>query len=162
VSARESHGGEGRIRAARFPSRKSIEEFDFEHARSLKRDTIAHLGTLDFVTAKENVLFLGPPRKRQTYGKIIRTRKTKINYCTLTARIESEDRGIRVNGRESRFRTIPRPWYMIRTFPQFRGIGQIDPKMNRASVGSSPTGPTFLQVGAVTTRQKITKIRLPA
>jgi hypothetical protein len=33
VSARESHGGEGRIRAARFPSRKSLEEFDFDHAR---------------------------------------------------------------------------------------------------------------------------------
>ena len=33
VSARESHGGEGRIRAARFPARKSLEEFDFEHAR---------------------------------------------------------------------------------------------------------------------------------
>jgi hypothetical protein len=48
VSARESHGGEGRIRAARFPARKSLEEFDFDHARSLKRDTIAHLGTLDF------------------------------------------------------------------------------------------------------------------
>lgn len=30
VSARESHGGEGRIRAARFPSRKSLEEFDFD------------------------------------------------------------------------------------------------------------------------------------
>ena len=61
VSARESHGGEGRIRAARFPARKSLEEFDFDHARSLKRDTIAHLGTLDFVTARENVVFLGPP-----------------------------------------------------------------------------------------------------
>lgn len=43
VSARESHGGEGRIRAARFPARKSLEEFDFDHARGLKRDTIAHL-----------------------------------------------------------------------------------------------------------------------
>ena len=60
VSARESHGGEGRIRAARFPSRKSLEEFDFDHARGLKRDTIAHLGTLDFVAAKDNVVFLGP------------------------------------------------------------------------------------------------------
>ena len=28
VAARESHGGEGRIRAARFPARKSLEEFD--------------------------------------------------------------------------------------------------------------------------------------
>ena len=61
VSARESHGGEGRIRAARFPARKSLEEFDFDHARALKRDLIAHLGTLDFVTARDNVVFLGPP-----------------------------------------------------------------------------------------------------
>jgi DNA replication protein DnaC len=64
VSARESHGGEGRIRAARFPARKSIEEFDFGHARGLKRDQVAHLGTLDFVTGKENVIFLGPPGTR--------------------------------------------------------------------------------------------------
>jgi DNA replication protein DnaC len=60
VAARESHGGEGRIRAARFPARKSLEEFDFDHARGLKRDVIAHLGTLDFVVGKENVVFLGP------------------------------------------------------------------------------------------------------
>jgi DNA replication protein DnaC len=67
VSARESHGGEGRIRAARFPSRKSVEEFDFNHARGLKRDTVAHLSTLDFVTARENVVFLGPPGTGKTH-----------------------------------------------------------------------------------------------
>src|SRR6476620_9767026 len=67
VSARDSHGGEGRIRAARFPARKSLEEFDFDHARNLKRDTIAHLGTLDFVTAKDNVVFLGPPGTGKTH-----------------------------------------------------------------------------------------------
>ena len=67
VSARESHGGEGRIRAARFPARKSLEEFDFDHARGLKRDLIAHLGTLDFVLARENVVFLGPPGTGKTH-----------------------------------------------------------------------------------------------
>jgi DNA replication protein DnaC len=67
VAARESHGGEGRIRAARFPARKSLEEFDFDHARGLKRDLIAHLGTLDFVTAKDNVLLLGPPGTGKTH-----------------------------------------------------------------------------------------------
>jgi DNA replication protein DnaC len=67
VSARESHGGEGRIRAARFPARKSLEEFDFDHARGLKRELIAHLGTLDFVTAKENVLLLGSPGPGKTH-----------------------------------------------------------------------------------------------
>ena len=67
VSARESHGGEGRIRAAKFPARKSLEEFDYDHARGLKRDTIAHLGTLDFVTAKDNIVFLGPPGTGKTH-----------------------------------------------------------------------------------------------
>ncbi len=61
VAARESHGGEGRIRSARFPARKSPEEFDIAHARGLKRDVIAHLGTLDFIAGKQNVAFLGPP-----------------------------------------------------------------------------------------------------
>jgi DNA replication protein DnaC len=61
VAARQSNGGEIRIRAARFPQRKSLEEFDFDHQRSLKREVVAHLGTLDFIAGKENVVFLGPP-----------------------------------------------------------------------------------------------------
>jgi DNA replication protein DnaC len=67
VAARETHGGEGRIRQARFPARKSLEEFDFDHARGLKREQVAHLGTLDFVLAKENVVFLGPPGTGKTH-----------------------------------------------------------------------------------------------
>jgi DNA replication protein DnaC len=67
VAAREAHGGEGRIRAARFPARKALEEFDYDHQRSLKRETINHLGTLDFITAKDNVVFLGPPGTGKTH-----------------------------------------------------------------------------------------------
>jgi DNA replication protein DnaC len=67
VAAREAHGGEGRIRAARFPARKSLEEFDFDHTRGLNREAIAHLGTLDFVAARENVVFLGPPGTGKTH-----------------------------------------------------------------------------------------------
>jgi DNA replication protein DnaC len=67
VAAREAHGGEGRIRQARLPARKSLEEFDYDHARGLKRELVAHLGTLDFVAAKENVVFLGPPGTGKTH-----------------------------------------------------------------------------------------------
>jgi DNA replication protein DnaC len=67
VAAREAHGGDGRIRAAKFPARKTLEEFDFDHARGLKREVIAHLGTLDFVTARDNVVFLGPPGTGKTH-----------------------------------------------------------------------------------------------
>ena len=67
VAARQSNGGEIRVRAARFPARKTLEDFDFDHQRSLKRDVIAHLGTLDFVTGRENVVFLGPPGTGKTH-----------------------------------------------------------------------------------------------
>src|SRR5207245_9322756 len=70
VSARESHGGETRIREARFPTRKTLEDFDYNHQRSIKRDLIAHLGTLDFVSARENVIFLGPPGTGKTHLSI--------------------------------------------------------------------------------------------
>ena len=66
VSARESHGGEERTRAARFPARKALEDFDYDHQRSLRREVIAHLGTLDFVAARDNVVFLGPPGTGKT------------------------------------------------------------------------------------------------
>jgi DNA replication protein DnaC len=67
VAARQSNGGELRIRAARFPARKTLEEFDFDHQRTLKRDVIAHLGALDFIDGKENVVFLGPPGTGKTH-----------------------------------------------------------------------------------------------
>jgi DNA replication protein DnaC len=67
VAARQDHGGENRIKAARFPARKTLEDFDYDHQRGLKRDTVLHLGTLDFVDAKENVVFLGPPGTGKTH-----------------------------------------------------------------------------------------------
>ena len=60
-ASREAHGGEGRIRSARFPARKTLEEFDFTFQRSVKKTLIQHLGQLDFLHAKENVVLLGPP-----------------------------------------------------------------------------------------------------
>src|SRR3978361_2443917 len=54
VAAREAHGGEGRIRSARFPARKTLEEFDFTFQRSVKKTVIEHLGQLDFLPAREN------------------------------------------------------------------------------------------------------------
>jgi DNA replication protein DnaC len=68
VAAREAHGGEGRIRTDRFPARKALEDFDFDHQRSLKRETINHLGTLDFAAARENVVFLGARHRQNPPG----------------------------------------------------------------------------------------------
>ncbi|MCC3772875.1 IS21-like element helper ATPase IstB [Streptomyces sp. UNOC14_S4] len=67
VSARESHGGEARVRAARFPAVKTLEELDVAHLRGLTREQLSHLGTLDFIAGKENVVFLGPPGTGKTH-----------------------------------------------------------------------------------------------
>jgi DNA replication protein DnaC len=67
VAARQTNGGELRIKAARFPARKTIDEFDFSFQRTLKRDTIMHLAALDFVLGRENVVFLGPPGTGKTH-----------------------------------------------------------------------------------------------
>jgi len=61
VASRDSHGGESRIKAARFPQRKTLEEFDFTFQRSVKKAVVEHLGQLDFLHARENVVLLGPP-----------------------------------------------------------------------------------------------------
>ena len=60
-SSREAHGGESRIKAARLPQRKTLEEFDFSFQRSVKKTLIQHLGQLDFLHGHENVILLGPP-----------------------------------------------------------------------------------------------------
>jgi DNA replication protein DnaC len=67
VSARDSHGGEARIRQARFPARKTLEEFDFAFQRSVKKTVIEHLGQLDFLHAKESIVALGPPGTGKTH-----------------------------------------------------------------------------------------------
>ncbi len=61
LSSRQSSGGRLRIRAARFPARKTLEEFDFTFQRSVKKTVIEHLGQLDFLHGKQNVIRLGPP-----------------------------------------------------------------------------------------------------
>jgi DNA replication protein DnaC len=67
VSARDSHGGENRIKGARFPARKSLEEFDFTFQRSVKKQVIEHLGQLDFLHGRQNVIMLGPPGVGKTH-----------------------------------------------------------------------------------------------
>ena len=66
-SSREAHGGESRIKAARFPARKTLEEFDFTFQRSIKKQVIEHLGQLDFLHAKECIVALGPPGTGKTH-----------------------------------------------------------------------------------------------
>ena len=84
VSARESHGGEGRIKTARFPARKTLEEFDFTFQRSVKKTIVEHLGQLDFLHGKQNVILLGPPGTGKTHLAIA----LSIRACLAGQRVQ--------------------------------------------------------------------------
>ncbi len=70
VAARDSHGGSARVRAARFPAVKTLDDFDFTVQTSVSRATISHLAQLDFLAEAKNIVFLGPPGTGKTHLSI--------------------------------------------------------------------------------------------
>ena len=60
VSARRERYLRTRLRLAHLPAVKTLSQFDFTFQRSVKKQVIEHLGQLDFLHAKENVILLGP------------------------------------------------------------------------------------------------------
>jgi hypothetical protein len=60
IASRESDGGEARIKAARFPSRMTLEEVRLHlPALGSRRQVIEQLGQLDFLHGKQNVVTIG-------------------------------------------------------------------------------------------------------
>ena len=110
-SSREAHGGEGRIRAARFPQRKTLEEFDFSFQRSVKRTLIQHLGQLDFLAAKENVVLLGPPGTGKTHLAIAIAIRAclagqRVAFATATEWVARLSEAKRHNGLDAELRRL--------------------------------------------------------
>ncbi|MDF0666232.1 MAG: IS21-like element helper ATPase IstB [Nitrospira sp.] len=58
---RQQRGIEMRLRMARFPWVKTLEQFDFACQPSLDRKVVRELAGLSFVERAENVVLLGPP-----------------------------------------------------------------------------------------------------
>jgi DNA replication protein DnaC len=58
---------ESRARLARFPARKTIEDFDFEFQPSVDKAVVRELATLRFIHNAENVLLVGPPGTGKTH-----------------------------------------------------------------------------------------------
>ena len=89
VLARQAQGGEARIRAAHFPARKTVEEFDFAYQISLRQQVVLHLATLSFIQARDNVIFLGPPGTGKTHLAVALGMKAcvaghRVQFATAT------------------------------------------------------------------------------
>ena len=66
VSARNASGAQLRIRAAGFPARKTLEDFDWD-AQPAVRQQIAALASGGFLTEARNIVLLGPPGTGKTH-----------------------------------------------------------------------------------------------
>ena len=61
LNARDNKGLDKRVRAARFPVTKTLEEFDFAFQPSINVKQIKALANCDFIAKHETALFIGPP-----------------------------------------------------------------------------------------------------
>jgi DNA replication protein DnaC len=64
---RHLKGVESRLRQARLPWRKTLEQFDFNFQPSIDRKVMRELAGLAFVERAENVILLGPPGVGKTH-----------------------------------------------------------------------------------------------
>ncbi|MBI5133655.1 MAG: ATP-binding protein, partial [Thaumarchaeota archaeon] len=83
-----------RSRLAKFPYKKTLEEFDLSFQPSIDKTTINNLATLKFVHTTENVVFLGPPGVGKTHLAIalgIMAVKSNLNVYFTTAADLIED-----------------------------------------------------------------------
>jgi len=67
VDVRKEKALQGRIKRARFPALKSMEQFDWSFNKSISQSKLENLNTLDFVDENGIVLFLGQPGTGKTH-----------------------------------------------------------------------------------------------
>jgi DNA replication protein DnaC len=64
---RERRAAERRLKAARFPTLKSLESFDFAARPSVNKVMISELARCEFIDRRENVLLVGNPGTGKTH-----------------------------------------------------------------------------------------------
>jgi DNA replication protein DnaC len=89
---RHRKGVESRLKMARFPWIKTLDQFDFSFQPSVDKKVIRELSTLAFVDRAENVIILGPPGVGKTHLAIALGVKAveaghKVLFLTLEAMI---------------------------------------------------------------------------
>lgn len=73
VEGREQKALARRLKAARIPSKKTLDGFDFSFQPSLSERRLRELADLSFVRTCTNLVFLGPPGTGKTHLSLART-----------------------------------------------------------------------------------------
>jgi len=87
---RHLKGVESRLKMARFPWIKSLEQFDFSFQPSIDRKVVRELAGLGFVERAENIILLGPPGVGKTHLAVaLGVKAVEAGYKVLFLSLES-------------------------------------------------------------------------
>lgn len=75
VEGRKLAAAHTRLKAAKLPGRKTLEEFNFAFQPSIDERQLWELAELSFVKTHQNVVFLGPPGVGKTHLAVALARK---------------------------------------------------------------------------------------
>jgi DNA replication protein DnaC len=87
---RYQKGIEARLKQARFPWLKTLDQFDFDFQPSLDRRQVRELAGMSFVERAHNVIILGPPGVGKTHLAIaLGVKAVEAGYSVLFLTLES-------------------------------------------------------------------------
>jgi DNA replication protein DnaC len=87
---RQQRGSEARLRQARFPWLKTLEQYDFDFQPSLDRRQVKELATARFVELAHNVVILGPPGVGKTHLAVaLGMKAVEAGYSALFLTLEN-------------------------------------------------------------------------
>src|SRR5262245_3309245 len=87
---RDQRGIEARLRQARFPWLKTLEQFDFDFQPSLDRRQLRELAGMSFVERGHNLILLGPPGVGKTHLAIaLGIKAVEAGYSVLFLTLET-------------------------------------------------------------------------
>ena len=101
IAARDASNARTRLKSAAFPVLKTLEEFD-QTASSVPAPTVAYLASLEWITARENLVLVGPAGTGKSHllvavGVAAVTAGHRVRYFTAADLVETLYRALADN-----------------------------------------------------------------